>query len=142
MVRVVMVRAVSSAGPRHGKAPCVAKNRGPEQVEKHVKEQVEKRVEEQVERRVKEQVDERMKLAEDEIRQRAMRTGLEQGIEQGIERGIEQGLERGREQERAEMVARLVGNGSLSREAVAELLGMTVDEVDACISAAERLASA
>ena len=113
-----------------------------EQVEKRVKEQVEKRVEEQVERRVKEQVDERMKLAEDEIRQKAMRTGLEQGIEQGIERGIEQGLERGREQERAEMVARLASNGNLSREAVAELLGMTVDEVDACISAAERLASA
>ena len=103
-------------------------------------------IDEQVEKRVKEQVDERMKLAEDEIRQKAMQTGLaqglEQGIEQGIERGIEQGLERGREQERAEMVARLVGNGSLSREAVAELLGMTVDEVDACISAAERLASA
>ena len=99
-----------------------------------IDEQVEKRVKEQVEKRVKEQVDERMKLAEDEIRQRAMRTGLEQGIEQGIERG--------REQERAEMVARLVGNGSLSREAVAELLGMTADEVDACISAAERLASA
>ena len=99
-------------------------------------------IDEQVEKRVKEQVDERMKLAEDEIRQRAMRTGLEQGIEQGIERGIEQGLERGREQERAEMVARLASNGSLSRETVAELLGMTVDEVDACISAAERLASA
>ncbi len=107
-----------------------------------IDEQVEKRVKEQVERRVKEQVDERMKLAEDEIRQKAMRTGLEQGIEQGIERGIEQGLERGREQERAEMVARLASNGNLSREAVAELLGMTVDEVDACISAAERLASA
>ena len=107
-----------------------------------IDEQVEKRVKEQVEKRVKEQVDERMKLAEDEIRQRAMRTGLEQGIEQGIERGIEQGLERGREQERAEMVARLASNGSLSRETVAELLGMTVDEVDACISAAERLASA
>lgn len=103
-------------------------------------------IDEQVEKRVKEQVDERMKLAEDEIRQRAMQTGLaqglEQGIEQGIERGIEQGLERGREQERAEMVARLASNGNLSREAVAELLGMTVDEVDACISAAERLASA
>lgn len=103
-------------------------------------------IDEQVEKRVKEQVDERMKLAEDEIRQRAMQTGLaqglEQGIEQGIERGIEQGLERGREQERAEMVARLASNGSLSRETVAELLGMTVDEVDACISAAERLASA
>ncbi len=99
-------------------------------------------IDEQVEKRVKEQVDERMKLAEDEIRQKAMRTGLEQGIEQGIERGIEQGLERGREQERAEMVARLASNGNLSREAVAELLGMTVDEVDACISAAERLASA
>ena len=103
-------------------------------------------IDEQVEKRVKEQVDERMKLAEDEIRQKAMQTGLaqglEQGIEQGIERGIEQGLERGREQERAEMVARLASNGNLSREAVAELLGMTVDEVDACISAAERLASA
>lgn len=99
-------------------------------------------IDEQVEKRVKEQVDERMKLAEDEIRQRAMRTGLEQGIEQGIERGIEQGLELGREQERAEMVARLASNGNLSREAVAELLGMTVDEVDACISAVERLASA
>ena len=80
------------------------------------------------------------KLAEKAIRQ-GLQQGIEQGIEQGMERGLEQGLEqghkqgleRGLEQGRAEVVARIVADGSLSRERIAGVLGMTPEEVDACI---------
>ncbi len=54
------------------------------------------------------------KLAEKAIRQR----GLQQGLEQG----------------RAEVVARIVADGSLSREQIASVPpGLTPEEVDACI---------
>ena len=49
------------------------------------------------------------------------------------EKAIRQGLQQGLEQGRAEVVARIVAGGSLSREQIAGVLGLTPEEVDACI---------
>ncbi len=49
------------------------------------------------------------------------------------EKAIRQGLQQGLEQGRAEVVARIVADGSLSCEQIAGVLGLTPEEVDACI---------
>ena len=54
------------------------------------------------------------------------------------EKAIRQGLQQGLEQGRAEVVARIVADGSLSREQIAGVLGLTPEEVDACIESMPR----
>lgn len=78
-------------------------------------------------------------VADDELREkyqdrikaeRDRRSQIIYAEQQGEKRGLEQGLERGRQEERQELIRRMKAKGMASTE-IAELTGLSVEEVDA-----------
>ncbi len=65
----------------------------------------------------------------DKLMDQTLERGIEQGIEQGIERGIEQGIERGKHDEKLEIARKLLRDGFISVEKIAEVTGLTVVEI-------------
>lgn len=58
---------------------------------------------------------------------------FEAGVEQGIEKGLAQGIERGEKQESVKTATRMLQMGSFSLEQIAEISGLSVDEIKGLI---------
>ena len=54
---------------------------------------------------------------------------FEAGVEQGIEKGLAQGIERGEKQASVKAATRMLRMGSFSLEQIAEISGLSVDEI-------------
>jgi predicted transposase/invertase (TIGR01784 family) len=54
---------------------------------------------------------------------------MDQTLERGIERGIEQGIEQGKHDEKLEIARKLLRDGFISVEKIAEVTGLTVVEI-------------
>lgn len=65
----------------------------------------------------------------EEAKQEGIAEGLQKGMEQGIEQGIEKGMEQGMEKGKREAVKLLVQDRQYSIEKIAEMFGLTVEEV-------------
>lgn len=66
---------------------------------------------------------------EKKLRKAEFEAGVEQGIEQGIEKGLAQGIERGEKQASVKAATRMLRMGSFSLEQIAEISGLSVDEI-------------
>ncbi len=66
---------------------------------------------------------------EKKLRKAEFEAGVEQGIEQGIEKGLAQGIERGEKQASVKAATRMLQMGSFSLEQIAEISGLSVDEI-------------
>lgn len=60
----------------------------------------------------------------------AERQGEKRGLEQGLEKGLERGLEQGAARKQSEIAQRMKAKG-LSNDEIAELIGLSVEEIDA-----------
>ena len=58
---------------------------------------------------------------------------FEAGVEQGIEKGLAQGIERGEKQASVKTATRMLQMGSFSLEQIAEISGLSVDEIKGLI---------
>lgn len=58
---------------------------------------------------------------------------FEAGVEQGIEKGLAQGIERGEKQASVKIATRMLQMGSFSLEQIAEISGLSVDEIKGLI---------
>lgn len=66
---------------------------------------------------------------EKKLRKAEFEAGVEQGIEQGIEKGLAQGIERGEKQASVKTATRMLRMGSFSLAQIAEISGLSVDEI-------------
>ena len=66
---------------------------------------------------------------EKKLRKAEFEAGVEQGIEQGIEKGLAQVIERGEKQASVKAATRMLRMGSFSLEQIAEISGLSVDEI-------------
>jgi len=79
---------------------------------------------------LREKYQDRIKAERD--RRSQMIYAVRQGENRGLEQGLEQGLERGRQEERRELIRRMKAKG-MSDDEIAELTGLSVEEIDAII---------
>lgn len=66
------------------------------------------------------------KIMED-MRNQSLQEGIQEGIKQGIKQGVEQGVKQGI----ASTVLRMLASGKYALEEIAEISGLTLDEVKA-----------
>ena len=69
----------------------------------------------------------------DMFRKEYLEEGREEGLAQGREQGLAQGLEQGRDIYASELAHRFRERG-MDNAAIADLLGLTEDQVEACLS--------
>ena len=56
--------------------------------------------------------------------------GIQQGVQKGLTQGIQQGLTQGQTSKSREIVLRMLAKKQFSHEEIADLVGVSVDEVD------------
>ncbi|MFQ6865968.1 hypothetical protein [Blautia sp.] len=61
--------------------------------------------------------------------QQGVQKGLTQGIQQGFTQGIQQGVTQGQTSKSREIVLRMLDKKQFSHEEIADLVGISVDEV-------------
>ena len=51
-------------------------------------------------------------------------------FQQGMEKGLEEGLEKGLEEGKLQAIAQLLKDGSLSKEKIAQVMGVSLEEIN------------